>query len=212
MIGKLLFIAMAVVLICFLKYWTRKRRQERGLPIFSVKSAWQPVLKQPILKSTAVFGFRKGEQDRLLLEKYYRGRWVTVEKHKYRIDLLKKLPAYNFKNSCYYRIYFQECYGEEFPRKFMIYGHIRYWKCVFGRKGVTFYEHVEHKKVIAYKKVIVLIGRHKMSLASVETRKILTVFYDYNFTPEEFALMKEILIKYAQVGLIKRGQVRRCIS
>lgn len=207
--GKLLFIAMVVTLICFLKYLTRKRRQERGIPIFSVKSAWQPALKQPILKSTAVFGHSKGEQDRLLHEKYYRGRRVTVEKRKYRIDILKKLPAYYFKNICYYRMYFQEYSGEELPRRFMIYGHIRYWKCVCGRKGITFYDHVEHKKAMVYENVVVLIERHKMTLASAETRKILTVFYDYNLRSNEFALMKEILIKYAKVGLIKKRQLSR---
>lgn len=204
MLGKLLLIiAIGFAIIYALRYWMAWRKENKGLPVFSVKAMQHTVLSQPVLQTTAVFEYTRGEQDWILLKKYYRGRAVTAGNRKFKIDSLKKLPAGNWRDTCYYRMYFQEYQGKEFPCKFQITGHVRYWKCFCLKKNITFYDHMGGWKSLEYQEVVMIIQKKCLILIELATRKRFAVLYKYNFTSNDYEFLKEILIKYSNLGLAK---------
>lgn len=89
---NLLLVGILAVVVCTLRCLTRQRRKEKGIPIFSVKARQHVILSQPVLQTTPVFTYEHGEQDRILIKKYYHGRTVTAGYRKFRIDRVKKIP------------------------------------------------------------------------------------------------------------------------
>lgn len=201
---KLLIIGIVIVSIYFIHYLTRWRKKERGIPVFKVKAVRHPVLSQPVLQTTAVFTYERDEQDRILRKKYYRGRSITAENREFKIADVKKIPAGNWRDTCYYRMYFEEYQGREFPRRFQIIGHVRYWKCVCLEKGMILYDHVGNKKPVVYNNIAVFVQKKKMTLILLPDRRRLSVFYRYNFNINDFELFQELLIKYANLARKKR--------
>lgn len=204
MLGKaLLIIAIVVAIIFALRYWTAWRKEKRGVPVFSVKAMQHTVLSQPVLQTTAVFEYTRGEQDWILLKKYYRGRVVSAGGRKFKIENLKKLPAGNWRDTCYYRMYFQEYQGKEFPRKLLIRGHVRYWKCFCRKKKITFYDHIGGFQSFEYQELAMIIQKKCLILVELSTKRRFTVLYQYNFDSKDYEVLKEILIKYSNLGLAK---------
>lgn len=198
---NLLLVGILAVVVCTLRCLTRQRRKEKGIPIFSVKARQHVILSQPVLQTTPVFTYEHGEQDRILIKKYYHGRTVTAGYRKFRIDRVKKIPRENWRNTCYYRMYFQEYLGKELPCRIQIVGHVRYWKYLCKKNEVVLYDHVGGVRRLEYEDVAVIIQKKRMVIGTLPARRRLTVFDTHNFYGNDFQLLKELLIKYGKLGV-----------